>query len=127
VCRNVKQLSNKSGQQTRGAEEMKLVSRRATSLDGGKIVKTATRCYEYLGLKLFLIAGVSLFIRTRDGADVQVAGCVFVCARPVLVERWSSKAGCSMFVLHVQRQVSDSAVLIEVDEIWQLQIDVRCV
>lgn len=106
---------------------MKPTSQRATSLDGGRIVKTATHCYEYLGLKLLLIAAVSLFIMTLDGAGVQVACCVFVCARSVLVERWPSKAGCSMFLLHVQRQVSDSAILMEVDEIWQLQIGVRCI
>jgi hypothetical protein len=69
-------------------------------------------------IKIVAIAAVSLFIMTRDGAGVQVADCVFVCARSVLVERWASKAGCSMFVLHAQSQVSDSAVLMEVDEIW---------
>jgi hypothetical protein len=76
---------------------------------------------------LLLIAAVSLFIMTRDGAGVQVAGCLYVCARSVLVERWPGKAECSMFVLHVQSQVSDNAILMEVDEIWQLQIGVRCI
>jgi hypothetical protein len=82
MYRNVKQLCNKSGRQTRGAEEMKLIFQRATSLGGGRIVTTATHCYKYLGLKLLLIAAVSLFIMTRDGAGVQGGGLrVRVCAR----------------------------------------------
>jgi hypothetical protein len=53
-----------------------------------------------------------------------------LCARArsqaVLVESWSVTAERSMCVLHVQNQVSDIAVLMEYDDIWQLQVGVRC-
>jgi hypothetical protein len=65
-----------------------------------RIIDQVTHCYKCLGLKLLLIAAVSLFINTRGGAGVQVAACVS--ARSVLVEQWPGAVRLAMRCVECQ-------------------------